>query len=64
MPAGAFAYGGRPARHERERAELVEALRAAGGNVSEAARLLGVHRGTVRNRMLRFGIDVHRAVAG
>ncbi|MBZ2172150.1 sigma-54 interaction domain-containing protein [Nitratidesulfovibrio sp. SRB-5] len=64
MPAGAFVYGGRPARHERERAELVEALRAAGGNVSEAARLLGVHRGTVRNRMLRFGIDVHKAVAG
>ncbi|MEG6504160.1 sigma-54 interaction domain-containing protein [Nitratidesulfovibrio sp. 1201_IL3209] len=63
-PTGAFMYGGRPARHERERAELVEALRAAGGNVSEAARLLGVHRGTVRNRMLRYGIDVHRAVEG
>ncbi|MGJ3523449.1 sigma-54 interaction domain-containing protein [Nitratidesulfovibrio sp. D1] len=64
VSAGAFMYGGRPARHERERAELVEALRAAGGNVSEAARLLGVHRGTVRNRMLRYGIDVHRAVGG
>ncbi len=62
--AGALFFGGRTPRHERERAELVEALRAAEGNVSEAARLLGVHRGTVRNRMLRHGIDVRRAVAG
>ena len=61
---GQYPLGGRPARQERERAELVEALHAAGGNVSEAARLLGVHRGTVRNRMLRLGIDVRKAVAG
>ncbi|EGY25883.1 sensory box protein [Desulfovibrio sp. A2] len=61
---GQYPLGGRPTRQERERAELVEALHAAGGNVSEAARLLGVHRGTVRNRMLRLGIDVRKAVAG
>lgn len=65
MPSvGVSMDGGRPTRRERERAELVAVLRAAGGNVSEAARLLGVHRCTVRNRMLRYGIDVRRAVAG
>ncbi|MHC1788932.1 sigma-54 interaction domain-containing protein [Solidesulfovibrio sp.] len=39
------------------RSELVDALRRAGGNRSEAARLLGVSRGTVLNRMRKYGVD-------
>jgi PAS domain S-box-containing protein len=39
------------------RDELIHALRRAGGNRSEAARLLGVSRGTILNRMRRFGVD-------
>ena len=39
------------------RDELVDALRQAGGNRSEAARLLGVSRGTILNRMRRYGVD-------
>ena len=35
--------------------ELLEALEAAGGVKSEAARLLGVHRSTVYRRLERFG---------
>jgi DNA-binding NtrC family response regulator len=42
---------------EAGRDELVDALRRAGGNRSEAARLLGVSRGTILNRMRRFGVD-------
>jgi two-component system, NtrC family, response regulator HydG len=40
-----------------ERQRLILALRKAGGNRSEAARLLGVSRVTVWKRMQRYGID-------
>ncbi|MHC1710536.1 MAG: sigma-54 interaction domain-containing protein [Solidesulfovibrio sp.] len=40
-----------------ERLELIDALRRAEGNRSEAARLLGVSRGTVLNRMRKYGVD-------
>jgi PAS domain S-box-containing protein len=36
---------------------LIAALSRTGGNQSEAARILGVSRGTVWNRMRRYGID-------
>ncbi|HCR12402.1 MAG TPA: helix-turn-helix domain-containing protein, partial [Solidesulfovibrio sp.] len=39
------------------RSALVAALRRAGGNRSGAARLLGVSRGTVLNRMRKYGVD-------
>jgi PAS domain S-box-containing protein len=39
-----------------ERAKLIEALRKTGGNQSRAARILGVHRMTVFNRMRKYGI--------
>lgn len=39
------------------RGQLVAALRRAGGNRSEAARLLGVSRGTILNRMRKYGVD-------
>lgn len=47
-----------------EKKELIQALRASGGNRKEAARLLGVSRVTVWNRMKRYGVTVERAVTG
>ncbi len=41
-----------------EKAALVAALRAAGGNKSAAARELGVTRVTVLNRMRKHGVDL------
>ena len=45
-------------REEIKRRELIQALQLAGGNRSEAARILGVSRVTVWNRMKRFGVDI------
>jgi DNA-binding NtrC family response regulator len=42
---------------EFERKLLVEALLAADGNKSEAARILGLHEATVRTKLKRYGID-------
>jgi two-component system response regulator HydG len=42
---------------ERQRQELLEALKACGGNQSEAARRLGVSRVTIWNRCKRLGVD-------
>uniref|UniRef100_A0A832A414 PAS domain-containing protein n=1 Tax=Desulfacinum infernum TaxID=35837 RepID=A0A832A414_9BACT len=53
----------RPRRRDR-RQELIEALQQAGGNQSEAARLLGVSRVTVWNRMKRYQIDLKKVIAG
>jgi DNA-binding NtrC family response regulator len=39
-----------------EQAGLLEALRHAGGNVVQAARLLGLSRAAMRHRMARYGI--------
>jgi two-component system response regulator HydG len=47
---------------EAKKTELIEALKKAGGNQSEAARILGVSRVTVWNRMKRFSIDLTRQV--
>lgn len=44
----------------RERNELLEALARTGGNQSRAARLLGVNRLTVANRLRKHGIDLKR----
>jgi two-component system response regulator HydG len=43
-----------------EKEALMAALRQAGGNQSRAARLLGVSRVTVWNRMRRHGIDLKK----
>ncbi|BBO91922.1 sigma-54 interaction domain-containing protein [Desulfosarcina ovata] len=43
-----------------ERRQLVKALQAAGGNQSQAARLLGINRVTVWNRMRKYGIQLKR----
>jgi two-component system response regulator HydG len=47
---------------EIEKRAMVEALRKSGGNQSEAARLLGVSRVTVWNRIKKFKIDLRRTV--
>jgi transcriptional regulator of acetoin/glycerol metabolism len=46
--------------HEIERLELLEALEKADGNQSEAARILGVSRVTVWNRMKRYNIQAQK----
>jgi two-component system response regulator HydG len=45
-----------------EKTALIDALRQAGGNQSQAAALLGVSRVTVWHRMKKYGIDVHKLV--
>ncbi|MES9995852.1 sigma 54-interacting transcriptional regulator [Desulfovibrio aminophilus] len=57
-PAAIFQEAGAP----REKVELVEALRRTGGNKSAAARILGVNRLTVQNRMRKYGLDMHKVV--
>jgi PAS domain S-box-containing protein len=41
-----------------EKMELIEALRQTGGNKSKTARILGINRVTVLNRMRKYGIDM------
>ena len=50
--AGAHA----PPHAEGEAARLLRALDASGGNISEAARRLGVNRSTIHRQMHRFGL--------
>ena len=45
-----------------ERQRLIEALQATGGNQSQAARLLGINRVTVWNRMRKYGIQLNRKI--
>ena len=45
-----------------ERRLIVEALLAACGNRSEAARMLGVHEATVRTKLKRYGISLEGGV--
>jgi two-component system response regulator HydG len=49
---------------EREEKEaLLKALKQSGGNKTEAAKLLKVHRMTVWNRMRKYGIHMNQRVA-
>ncbi len=45
-------------REGMKKKQLLEALKQADGNQSEAARILGVSRVTIWNRMKKFGIDL------
>ena len=45
-----------------EKTALVDALRQARGNQSQAAALLGVSRVTIWHRMKKYGIDVHKLI--
>lgn len=46
-----------------ERKMIVEALLAAQGNKSKAARILGIHEATIRTKMKRYHISVEGGVA-
>ena len=49
-------------RDEIKQRQLLDALEKAGGNQSEAARILGVSRVTVWNRMKKFNINLRREI--
>jgi len=49
-------------REEIKKRELIETLKITDGNQSEAARILGVTRVTIWNRMKRFGLYSNRNV--
>jgi transcriptional regulator with GAF, ATPase, and Fis domain len=51
-----------PNRKENKKSDLIQALKQAGGNQSEAARILGISRVTVWNRIRELGIDLKRSV--
>jgi len=46
-----------------ERDALIDALRKSRGNQSQAARLLGINRVTVWNRMRKYGIDLKKVIS-
>jgi DNA-binding NtrC family response regulator len=45
-----------------EKVKLIEALRQSQGNQSEAARILGISRVTVWNRMRKYGVDLRKVL--
>ena len=45
-----------------ERQQLIDALQSAAGNQSQAARMLGINRVTVWNRMRKYGINLKREI--
>jgi len=49
-------------KEPEEKVALIEALRKSNGNQSEAARILGVNRVTVWNRMRKHGIDLRKVL--
>ncbi len=46
-----------------EKIALIEALRQTNGNQTQAARLLGINRVTVWNRMKKYGIDLKKVLS-
>jgi len=50
------------AEQERQCQEITKALHTTGGNVSKAAGLIGVHRTTLINRMLRLGLKIQKSL--
>ncbi len=44
----------------KEKEVLIETLRATGGNQTKAAKILGINRVTVWNRMRKYGLDLKR----
>ncbi len=66
IPNPEMAYPGtgvrdlRQQRQEKELKMIDEALTAAGGNISEAARMLGVSRQLIHYKMRKYGLDRQR----
>lgn len=61
MPQPTESCPGKPFEKD-QKYELVEALRQSKGNKSQAARILGINRVTVLNRMRKYGIDLKRDI--
>lgn len=60
-PNGRTQYPGPPEEaFSKEKAALVAALRKAGGNRTETARILGVTRATVWNRIRKYDLKVEQ----
>jgi transcriptional regulator with GAF, ATPase, and Fis domain len=51
-----------PAGEPEEKRALIDALRRTHGNQSQAARILGINRVTVWNRMKKYGIDMKKVL--
>ena len=49
-------------REVHEKTALIDALKKSGGNQSQAARILGISRVTVWNRMRKYGINLKRVM--
>jgi two-component system, NtrC family, response regulator HydG len=49
-------------REVHEKTALIDALKKSGGNQSQAARVLGISRVTVWNRMRKYGINLKRVM--
>ncbi len=58
----AAARGMSPADGSTEKTALIEALRRTNGNQTQAARLLGINRVTVWNRMRKYGVDLKKVL--
>ena len=59
---GAPVMGQPEAAYSDEKEALIRALRQSNGNQSQAARILGINRVTVWNRMKKYGIDLKRVM--
>jgi PAS domain S-box-containing protein len=61
-PARQMTYFRGVAEDPVQKRELIDALRRTNGNQSQAARLLGINRVTVWNRMKKYNIDLKRVM--
>ncbi|WP_269745155.1 sigma-54 interaction domain-containing protein [Desulfonatronovibrio magnus] len=61
VPQASGSCPGNPGQKDQKN-ELIEALRQSKGNKSQAARILGINRVTVLNRMRKYGIDLKRDI--
>jgi transcriptional regulator with GAF, ATPase, and Fis domain len=49
-------------QHQQEKGSLIKALQQCRGNQTQTARLLGINRVTVWNRMKKYGIDLKKVL--
>lgn len=62
-PIPSFPEPSAAAETSDEKRALIDALQAAGGNKSAAAKILGVNRMTVWNRMRKYGLHLEKKVS-
>lgn len=56
-PAAPLERAGRPLKDEVEQRRILDALATCDGNQTQAAKLLGISRGTLVSRLERFGVS-------